>query len=191
MWKNIFFLIPFLTYGQINVGPAINNLNSRVTVLENKDILTQLAIQSLGASWSNSPAFTISYQDITNWNNNAEIGVTNGLATTNYVNNLFSSVIFSRGVNPTISFMSVISNTVYTSTAGISGIVFLTPETYPSKENKLTLHLYKGIGAVTWFQNITWIYGEDPQFPETNKTYVFQFESIDGVNWRGWNEYLY
>jgi hypothetical protein len=59
------------------------------------------------------------------------------------------------------------------------------------KENKLSVHLFKNTGNVTWFPNITWVYEEIPQFEIANTNYVFQFESLDGVNWRGWLEYIY
>lgn len=238
--KILFFTVFMSTLSvlsQINVGPAINNLNSRVFVLENKQITVEeilnlgfitnevdkIALEKIGDLTlleTDSKTNLVSainevngkamypvriYDSTTNnyieFSGNDVIIFTNGVAnsqvaTTNdlvilqeniyqYLNNQS----LSRYVT-TNSYLSAYSNQIYHVTAS-NNVVFNTPESYTDKESKITLHLYKGTGAVTFFPNITWIYGESPQFEVTNKTYVFQFESINGLDWRGYIEYVY
>lgn len=116
------------------------------------------------------------------------------LATTNDLYNLFISILNGstlKNIETINTYLSVYSNKVYKFSTGTDGIIFSSPEFIPNKENILNLHLFKDIGNVTWFNNINWIYGEEPQFEVTNTNYVFKFYSLDGTNWRGWLEYIY
>jgi len=89
----------------------------------------------------------------------------------------------------TLPFLSSMSNQVMLLSTG-NGITFQSPEAYTNRENKITLHLKKEAGGVVWFPNLTWVYGESPDLIP-DKTHVFKFESVDGINWRGYFEYSY
>lgn len=257
MIKGIFkllFLVPVFCWGQINVGPAIHNLNSRVTALENRPLITtadilamgfltnELDTIALGALGTYTQDHNIVHSELSNrisfvegkadypirlynvssnkylefsgntlkiYTNDsfcAQVATTNDLIpaldliTNNFlylngkildIEQTLSNFNSVRNVKPYEGFLSVYSNTLYTATSEPSGIVFQSPEAYTNKESRITLHLYKGASSVTWFPNITWIYGASPEFQETGKTYVLQFESVDGNSWRGWVEYVY
>lgn len=188
MYKALFFLIPTLCFAQINVGPAINNLNTRVTVLENKPELSFQDIVSMG--FLTNELDLIAIGALNQYSNLQSIAYSNLNSRITVLETEVSKVGF-RFVKPYESGLSVASNTLYTASSEPSGIVFVSPEGYNNKENRITLHLYKGSSTVTWFNNIAWVYGAEPEFQETNKTYVIQFESLDGINWRGWVEYIY
>jgi len=84
------------------------------------------------------------------------------------------------------------SNAVYRISNLTQDIIFDTPETVSGKYSSFHIHLTKGSGTVTFFPNITWIYGEPPELDIEGTTYVFGFESLDGgQTWRGWIEYTY
>jgi len=242
MFKKIFslyiVLFAFWCFADINVGPAINNLNGRVTVLETKT--TVEGIMAMGFLTNELDRIAISMIGDTNLLNTGDSNLvfavntvndkasypvriydsgkntegtntwieltgsniliySNGsffgqVATTNDLNVFLSFLQNSyliKGVETTSTYLSVYSNTVYKLDTGSSGIAFQAPESRTDKENKLTVHLFKNTGGVIWFPNITWVYEEAPQFEVANTNYVFQFESIDGVNWRGWIEYIY
>ncbi|MCK9154697.1 MAG: hypothetical protein M0P12_01135 [Paludibacteraceae bacterium] len=106
-------------------------------------------------------------------------------------------------VSTTNSYQYVLPNVLYTNKIILSSnavycvsnmnhnVSFEIPETVEGKFSSFHLHLIKGSGTVTFFPNITWVYGEIPELDSQGTTYVLGFESLDGQNWRGWLEYSY
>jgi len=231
-------LSAFWCFSEINVGPAINNLNNRVVVLEDK--ATVDGILAMGFLTNETDRTALSLIGDTNLLNQAGTnlvlsinlvddkasypvkiygGIKNTEGTNTWIELSGSNImIYSQGecfgrvmttndlsvfltliqndyitksVETVSQYLSVYSNAVYKLDTGLTGITFPAPESRANKENRLTVHLFKNTGDVNWFPNVTWIYEEAPQFEVSNTNYVFQFESLDGVNWRGWLEYIY
>jgi len=187
--SSLLIFVPFLAFGQINVGPAINNLNSRVTAIENTPPITSNEIASMGFLTNELDRTALGIIDVyTNYQNSVVSNLDSQIAG---IQDGLHDYDKTRTVLPYQTSLSVYSNTLYTASSEPDGIVFSQPVGYTNKESRITLHLYKGSSSVTWFTNVTWIYGSMPEWQITNKTYVIQFESKDGNRWNGWIEYLY
>lgn len=189
---------------QINVGNALNNLNARTTNLElrvgNQDVFN--VTNKIRTFWDTRDSNIF----MTFENGTASIWQVSGsvtnliytLATEARVSSISSNFNSYVATSPFLKpvtdslILNAYSNSVYSLTTGVSGITLASPVVATNRENRFTLHVYKNSGNLTWFSPITWVYGEAPQWEQTNKTYLIKLESIDnGVSWRGWVEYIY
>lgn len=208
--RKLSFLFVFLFLGhscfsQVNVGNALNNLNSRTSVLEtraNQQDLFNLTnrVKMIWDRKNPNNLITLENKTGTVWEINGSVtSKVYSFATDQSVNQIESNLYafissgggFVKPVLRTVN-LNVYSNAIYSVTSGTAGITFPSPVIASNKESRFVVHLYKNSGNVTWFSPITWVYGEAPQWEYSNKTYVISLESIDnGQSWRGWVEYIY
>jgi len=193
----IILLAGLPAYSQLNVGNALNNLNTRTLELEQRQDDQETY---------NQTNKVIRLQDIEDTAMFLAIG--NGTATVYRIEGGLTNVVhtFVNQSEAAVMIYDFVLRDVVTNAVSVElsdnktyyyfndgdDLTIPTPVAITGKDNMFTLTLKKGGGNVTWFPNINWIYGEPPSLAEVGAFYVFRFRKIlEEQDWDGWLEYQY